>query len=295
MAVTRDDPVDADQTLRRDVALANRIIERVGLSKVFGHVSARIPGTDTFLLPTRRSPGLADEHNAARARFRRQGARGRRHAEQRAVDPCPRLRGATGTRRRGARASAGVRVPDADRATASHRAQPGRRVRRRRRRIRSHRAHPHARAGRSARGQPRRQRGGHDARARHHHRRRRRAHGDRRRMLPGRERRPAVAHARRSRRRRDAHPHVHARRGRARERPARSRHRRSRVGILRGEWSLRASRRWRPCAAPVRRISPRRRGSRPRVAPAFPARDRNRAYASAAGSPGRRALCSRRR
>ncbi len=47
--------------LRRDVALANRIIERLGLSNAFGHVSARIAGTDTFLLPTRRSPGLADE------------------------------------------------------------------------------------------------------------------------------------------------------------------------------------------------------------------------------------------
>jgi L-fuculose-phosphate aldolase len=49
------------ETLRRDVALANRIIERVGLSNAFGHVSARIPGTNTFLLPTRRSPGFADE------------------------------------------------------------------------------------------------------------------------------------------------------------------------------------------------------------------------------------------
>lgn len=47
--------------LRRDVALANRIIERFGLSGAFGHASARIPGTNTFLLPTRRSPGLADE------------------------------------------------------------------------------------------------------------------------------------------------------------------------------------------------------------------------------------------
>ena len=46
-------------TLREDVATANRIIERVGLSHAFGHASARIPGTDTFLLPTRRSPGLA--------------------------------------------------------------------------------------------------------------------------------------------------------------------------------------------------------------------------------------------
>ncbi len=46
--------------LRRDVAQANRIIERFGLSNAFGHVSARIPGTRTFLLPVRRSPGFAD-------------------------------------------------------------------------------------------------------------------------------------------------------------------------------------------------------------------------------------------
>ena len=45
----------------RDVALANRIVERFGLSHAFGHASARIPGTTTFLLPTRRSPGFADE------------------------------------------------------------------------------------------------------------------------------------------------------------------------------------------------------------------------------------------
>jgi len=48
-----------EQALRRDVALANRILERLGLSHAFGHASARIPGTNTFLLPTRRSPGLA--------------------------------------------------------------------------------------------------------------------------------------------------------------------------------------------------------------------------------------------
>ena len=49
----------AERALRRDVALANRIVERFGLSKAFGHVSARIPGTNTFYMPTRRSPGLA--------------------------------------------------------------------------------------------------------------------------------------------------------------------------------------------------------------------------------------------
>ena len=54
---------DVEKELRRDVALANRIIERFGLSTAFGHVSARIPGTDTFYISTRRSPGLADEND----------------------------------------------------------------------------------------------------------------------------------------------------------------------------------------------------------------------------------------
>jgi ribulose-5-phosphate 4-epimerase/fuculose-1-phosphate aldolase len=61
ISIARKRIVDAEQALRRDVALANRIIERFGLSNAFGHVSARIPGTDTFLFPPRRSPGLADE------------------------------------------------------------------------------------------------------------------------------------------------------------------------------------------------------------------------------------------
>jgi len=55
--------VSNEQSLRRDVALANRIIERFGLSNAFGHVSARIPGTNTFYISTRRSPGLADENH----------------------------------------------------------------------------------------------------------------------------------------------------------------------------------------------------------------------------------------
>jgi ribulose-5-phosphate 4-epimerase/fuculose-1-phosphate aldolase len=52
--------MNAERALRDDVADANRIIERFGLSNAFGHVSARVPGADAFLLPTRRSPGLAD-------------------------------------------------------------------------------------------------------------------------------------------------------------------------------------------------------------------------------------------
>jgi ribulose-5-phosphate 4-epimerase/fuculose-1-phosphate aldolase len=46
--------------LRRDVAAANRIVHAAGLVTAFGHVSARVPGTDTFLIPTRASPMLAD-------------------------------------------------------------------------------------------------------------------------------------------------------------------------------------------------------------------------------------------
>ena len=56
----KDKTTNTGTALRRDVALANRIIERFGLSRAFGHVSARIPGTDTFLIPTRRSPVFAE-------------------------------------------------------------------------------------------------------------------------------------------------------------------------------------------------------------------------------------------
>jgi len=45
--------------LHANVALANRIVHRTGLVTAFGHVSARIPDTDTFLFPTRASPALA--------------------------------------------------------------------------------------------------------------------------------------------------------------------------------------------------------------------------------------------
>src|SRR5438552_1117733 len=47
--------------LRRDVALANRIVHAAGLVTAFGHVSARVPGSaETFVFPTRASPALAD-------------------------------------------------------------------------------------------------------------------------------------------------------------------------------------------------------------------------------------------
>jgi len=53
------DELHMPDDLRQDVALANHIVHRMGLVTAFGHVSARIPGTDTFLFPTRASPALA--------------------------------------------------------------------------------------------------------------------------------------------------------------------------------------------------------------------------------------------
>ena len=48
--------------LRRDLVLANRIVHRAGLVTAFGHVSVRLPGSNTFLIPTRASPLLAAEN-----------------------------------------------------------------------------------------------------------------------------------------------------------------------------------------------------------------------------------------
>src|SRR3982750_83492 len=67
------------QELRHDVALANRILERLGLSHAFGHASARLPGTETFLLPTRRRPGLAQADGLLT--LATDGRRGRGEAE----------------------------------------------------------------------------------------------------------------------------------------------------------------------------------------------------------------------
>ena len=46
--------------LRADVATANRIAHTAGMVTAFGHVSARVPGTATFLIPARTSPMLAE-------------------------------------------------------------------------------------------------------------------------------------------------------------------------------------------------------------------------------------------
>lgn len=52
--------------LRRKLVLANRIAYGEGLFEAFGHISARIPGTETFLIAPRISPALAREETLLR-------------------------------------------------------------------------------------------------------------------------------------------------------------------------------------------------------------------------------------
>ncbi|MBI4317184.1 MAG: class II aldolase/adducin family protein [Chloroflexi bacterium] len=50
--------MDANQELREKLVLFCRIATREGLFKAFGHVSARVPNTGTFLMQGRRAPAL---------------------------------------------------------------------------------------------------------------------------------------------------------------------------------------------------------------------------------------------
>ena len=49
--------MDLEQT-KQDIVTASHILHRQGIAAAFGHVSARIPGTDTFIFPPRMSPAL---------------------------------------------------------------------------------------------------------------------------------------------------------------------------------------------------------------------------------------------
>lgn len=44
--------------LKEELAVASRILANEGLAQGFGHISARIPGTDRFLIPRSMSPAL---------------------------------------------------------------------------------------------------------------------------------------------------------------------------------------------------------------------------------------------
>ena len=46
------------EQIKKDLVTASHIVHQQGLVGAYGHVSARIPGTDTFLFPPRISPAL---------------------------------------------------------------------------------------------------------------------------------------------------------------------------------------------------------------------------------------------
>jgi hypothetical protein len=54
--------MDLEQT-KQDIVTASHILHRQGIAAEFGHVSARIPGTDTFIFPRRMSPALVRKDN----------------------------------------------------------------------------------------------------------------------------------------------------------------------------------------------------------------------------------------
>jgi ribulose-5-phosphate 4-epimerase/fuculose-1-phosphate aldolase len=53
---------DVEQ-IKNDVVTASHIVHQQGLVNAFGHISARIPGTNTFIFPPRMSPALVRSDN----------------------------------------------------------------------------------------------------------------------------------------------------------------------------------------------------------------------------------------
>ena len=49
--------------IKQDIVTASHILHRQGIAAAFGHVSARIPGTNTFIFPPRMSPALVRKDN----------------------------------------------------------------------------------------------------------------------------------------------------------------------------------------------------------------------------------------
>ena len=54
--------MDLEQ-LKQDIVTASHILFQQGIAAAFGHVSAWIPGTDTFIFPPRMSPALVPLDN----------------------------------------------------------------------------------------------------------------------------------------------------------------------------------------------------------------------------------------
>ena len=54
--------MDIDQ-IKQDIVTASHVLHQQGIAAAFGHVSARIPGTDRFIFPPRMSPALVHFDN----------------------------------------------------------------------------------------------------------------------------------------------------------------------------------------------------------------------------------------
>jgi len=54
--------MDVDE-LKQNIVTASHILHQQGIAAAFGHVSARIPGTNTFIFPPRMSPALVRKDN----------------------------------------------------------------------------------------------------------------------------------------------------------------------------------------------------------------------------------------
>jgi len=54
--------VDIEQ-IKQDIVTASHVLHQQGIAAAFGHVSARIPGTDRFIFPPRMSPALVQIDN----------------------------------------------------------------------------------------------------------------------------------------------------------------------------------------------------------------------------------------
>ncbi|MGE5851829.1 MAG: class II aldolase/adducin family protein [Deltaproteobacteria bacterium] len=51
------------QQIKQDIVTASHVLHQQGIAAAFGHVSARIPGTDRFIFPPRMSPALVQIDN----------------------------------------------------------------------------------------------------------------------------------------------------------------------------------------------------------------------------------------
>ena len=51
------------EPIKQDIVTASHVLHQQGIAAAFGHVSARIPGTDRFIFPPKMSPALVQIDN----------------------------------------------------------------------------------------------------------------------------------------------------------------------------------------------------------------------------------------